>query len=1123
MLRAAKGGAMSEGLADPGIPESTDGDRESMSDCPCHASCRTGRFDCGIPHESFRKLQESSPMGRQSLSHRQVAVVAALLLLPTLAFAQAFDTTAFGGMRWREVGPYRGGRSVAVAGSVARPNEYWMGTTGSGVFKTTDGGLTWLPMNDRYFGGTVGAVQVAPSNPDIVWVGGGETHIRGNTAPGDGVWKTSDGGRTWTRNAFFDVKNHINRIRIHPTDPNTVWVGVLGHVWGRNEQRGVFKTTDGGTTWRKVLYRNDETGTSELIVDPNDPNVLYAAFWHAYRTPWLMNSGGPGGGMFKSTDGGETWREITANPGLPKGLWGKVGITVSAVKSSKVWALIEADSGGVYASNDGGATWARINDERKLRQRAWYYTRIFADPKDTNVVHALNVGWFRSRDGGKTFPQAIQVPHGDNHDLWIAPDNPLRMIEANDGGANVSTNGGQTWTDQDFATAQMYHVTTTNHFPYKICGAQQDNSTLCGPSRKAGGITIADWVDAGGGESGYIAPSPTNPDLVFAGSYGGLLTRKDMKTGLEWNVNPWPDNPMGISSEDIKYKFQWTFPIVFSPHDPTTMYVGGSHLFMTKNGGQSYQIISPPLARNDPKTLGPSGGPITRDQTGVETYGVVFAFAESPLVKGVLWAGTDDGLVQLSRDAGKTWKDVTPKEMGEFSRVSIIEPGHFGGGTAYVAANRFQMDDFAPLLFKTTDYGATWTKIVNGIDGMEFTRAIREDPVRRGLLFAGTERGVWVSFNDGALWQRLKLNMPHVPVHDLAIKDGDLIAGTHGRSFYVLDDLSVIRNMNATTTTAAVHLYKPRDSYRIEWGGGRGGGGGTVGQNPASGVVVNYSLATAGQDITIEFLDPTGKVIRSFNSRADSTAPTGGRGGAPAGGEGGPPPQAAPRATNRVGLNQFTWNMRYPDAVVFPGMILWAGDTRGPIAPAGTYSVRLTPGGGRPITQTFRLVNDPRSPATAADQLAQFNFLMQIRNKVTEANEAVISMRHVKSEMDARLKEAPAGAVQEISAEAKPLATNLTGVEAEVYQIRNQSNQDPLNYPIKLNNKLAALTGVASSAPGRPTAQSVQVYNELVGKLVVQTKKMDKLYAEDLKRLNELLKKHGLKEIDPKPKPKVTM
>ncbi len=565
-----------------------------------------------------------------SLSRRMITAFA-LCLLPALSAAQSFDTSAFAALRWREIGPYRGGRSVAVAGSNKRPYEYWMGTTGGGVFKTIDGGMSWQPATDQYFGGTIGALAVAESNPDIVWVAGGETPIRGNTAPGDGVWLSRDAGKTWTRITFFDPKNHAGRIRIHPTNPDVVWIGVLGHAFGRNEQRGVFKTTDGGQTWRKVLYRDASTGISDLMVDPNDPNVLYAAFWHAYRTPWSLNSGGPGGGIFKSTDGGESWTELTANPGLPKGVLGKIGLAVSGAKSSRVWALIEAEDGGVYRSDDGGATWARLNDERKLRQRAWYYSRIVADPKDSNVVYALNVQWFRSRDGGKTFPQNIPVPHGDNHDLWIASNDPNRMIEGNDGGANVSFNGGRSWTNQAYATAQMYHVTTTNHFPYQVCGAQQDNSTLCGPSRKEGGMTIADFKEAAGGESGYLAANPAKPDIIFGGSYGGLLTRKDMATDLERNVSPWPDNPMGYSSEDIQYRFQWTFPIVFSPHNAGVLYAAGSQLFKTTTEGESWTIISPPLARRDPKTMGASGGPITKDQTGVETYGVIFALSESPI------------------------------------------------------------------------------------------------------------------------------------------------------------------------------------------------------------------------------------------------------------------------------------------------------------------------------------------------------------------------------------------------------------------------------------------------------------------------------------------------------------
>ncbi len=1066
---------------------------------------------------------------------RHVAFVAlAFAFVPAVATAQLFDSTAFAGLRWREIGPYRGGRSVAVAGSAARPNEYYMGTTGGGVFKTSDGGASWQPASDHYFGGTIGAVAVSESNPDIVWSGGGESDIRGNTAPGDGVWMTSDAGKTWTKIAYFDPKNHVNRIRIHPTNPNIVWVGVLGHAFGPNDQRGVFKTTDGGKSWRKVLYRNDQTGISDLALDANDPNTLYAAFWHAYRTPWSLNSGGPGGGIFKSTDGGEHWTELTGNAGLPTGLWGKVGLAVSPAKSSRVWAIIEAEAGGVYRSDDGGTTWTKLNEDRKLRQRAWYYTRIYADPKDTNVVYALNTGIYRSRDGGKTFPVALQVQHGDNHDLWIAPNDPTRMINGNDGGANVSTTFGRAWTPETYATAQFYHIETTNHFPYHICGAQQDNSTLCGPSRSAGGIQPRQWEDAGGGESGYIAASPTDPDVVFAGSYGGLLTLKDMRTGLSRDVNPWPDNPMGYSSEDIKYKFQWTFPIVFSPHDPKTMYVGGSNLFATHDEGQSYQIISPPLARNDPKTLGASGGPITKDQTGVETYGVVFTIAESPLTKGVIWTGSDDGLVFLTRDAGKTWKNVTPKDIGDYSRISLVEAGHFGAGTAYIAANRYQQDDFAPLFYKTSDYGATWTKIVNGIGAADFSRAIREDPERKGLLYAGTEHGVYLSFDDGAHWQSLQLNLPSVPVHDLAIKEGDLIAATHGRSFYVLDDLSPLRQISSATFAADAHLYRPRNTHRIDWGGARGGGrfAGT-GANPPSGVQVYYTLQKPGQDVTLEFLDATGKVIRSFTSRQDSATAAGtaaGRGGrAGRGGEDAPPPdEEAPRAApppprvpNNAGLNSFAWNMRYPDAVTFDGMILWAGDTRGPIAPQGTYSVRMVVNGGTPQRQMFRLLNDPRSNATAADQLAQFNFLLRIRDRISEANEAVISMRYVKSEVDDRIKRAPADAAQELSTGGASLKTNVTGVEAEVYQIKNQSSQDPLNFPIKLNNKIAALNGVVSSAPGKPTAQAVAVFEELTAKLDTQMTRMKKVYADDLARYNELLKKHGLQAIDTKPKPKV--
>ena len=1016
-----------------------------------------------------------------------VASVATLLLLPGSLTAQRSDSNAaFNTLSYRELGPARGGRSVAVAGSTARPFEYWMGTTGGGVWKTTDAGITWNPATDAYFGGTIGAVAVAESNPDIVYVGGGETHIRGNTSHGDGLWKTTDGGKTWALMGLKETR-HIARVRVHPTNPDIVYVGALGHAFGANPERGVFKTTDGGRTWAKILFRNDSTGISDLIMDPNDPNTLYAAFWHAYRTPWMLNSGGPGGGLFKTTDGGATWREITRNAGLPRGVWGKVGVTVSPANSKRVWAIIENDSGGVYRSDDAGETWEWINRDRSLRQRAWYYSKIYADPKDTNVIYGLNVQFFRSTDGGRTFRQQIAVPHGDNHDMWIAPNDPERMVQANDGGANVSFNGGRSWTNQQYATAQMYHVSVTNHFPYQVCGAQQDNSTLCGPSRNPGGIGIGDWKNAGGGESGYVTAHPTDPDIIFAGSYSGYLTRKDMRTGLSRNINAWPMNPMGHSSEDIQFKFQWTFPIVVSQHDPRILYVAGSQLFKSTNEGGSFEIISPKLARNDPRTLGPSGGPITKDQTGVETYGTIFTLAESPRNAQVLWAGSDDGLVHITRDGGRTWTNVTPRGLGEYARVSIIDASRFDEGTAYLAANRFQLDDFTPSLWKTSDFGASWTKIVNGIAADEFTRVIREDEERRGLLFAGTERGVWVSFNDGAQWERLQQNLPPVPVHDLVVKEGDLVVGTHGRSFWILDDISPLRQLTPAVAAKPAHLFAPRDAYRIEWGGfGRGGptAGATSrpGMNPASGVTVFYHLAQGGRPVKLEFLSPDGSVISTVSQNLkDST-----------------------------GLQSYTWNMRYPDAVTFPGMILWAGNTRGPIAPAGTYSVRMTVGDDAPQVQRFALKNDPRTSATAADLVAQFEFLIQIRDKTSEANNAVRTVRNVRAQIEERVASAP-----RLRRNANTLLASMAAVEQEVYQVKNQSNQDPLNFPIKINNKIAALNGVVASGPYAPTAQSIAVFEELSAMLKVQTDRLERILKEDLERFNRQVRAAGQAVIVP--------
>lgn len=1046
-----------------------------------------------------------------------------------------YDTTVFAAMKWREIGPFRGGRSVAAAGSSSRPYEYYMGTTGGGVFKTTDGGITWVPVTDKYFGGTIGAIAVSESNPDIVYVGGGEFPIRGNVSHGDGVWKTTDAGKTWTFMGLGDTRQ-IARVRVHPRNPDLVYVAAQGHVFGPNPERGIFRSRDGGKSWQKILFRNDSTGAADLAWDPANPSVMYAAFWQAGRKPWQLISGGPGSGIFKTIDGGDTWTEITRNPGLPKGLLGNMGIAVSPARPNRVWAIIEADSGGVFRSDDAGATWTLMNSERKLRQRAWYYTKIHADPRDSNVVYVNNVSFHKSTNGGRTF-RAIRIPHADSHDLWIAPNDSKRMIEANDGGANVSFNGGTSWSEQDFATAQFYHVTTTNHFPYHVCGAQQDNSTVCGPSRAAGGIDISNWDEVAGGESGYIAVNPTDPDITYGGSYGGYLTRHDRRTGHERNVNPWPDNPMGHSAGDLAQRFQWTFPIMTSPHDPKVLYAASQVLWKTTNEGERWTAISKDLTRNDPRTLGASGGPITKDQTSVEYYGTIFAVAESPLLPGVIWAGSDDGLIHVTTDGGRAWRNVTPPGLPEWMRISSIEPSRFSAGAAYVAGNRYQMDDLEPYLYATADFGKTWRRIDSGIPRSQFTRVVREDPTKRGLLYAGTERGVWVSFNDGRSWQTLQRNLPPVPIHDLAVKEGDLVAATHGRSFWIMDDLSPLRQLSDEHLAKDAHLYQPSDAWRVNWGGGGGRGAHPTGQNPPSGALIYYSLKNARQDVALDFLDAGGTVIRTFVSKQDSaTAADSIRGDSTkrvredslrkAGvtpdstmrmearsedtEEDAPRTPRPPRVPDKAGLNSFAWNLRYPEASTFEGMIMWAGGTQGPVAPPGTYAVRLRVNGQEVATRRFELKKDPRTPATLAEIREQFAFLIKIRDRTSQANDAVKSIRYLRSQIEERRRKIPTAHLTAFEIVARPMMDGLAEVEDSIYQTKNRSGQDPLNYPIRLNNRIAALSGVVASTDARPTEQSYAVFTRLSMKLDLQILKMEQLLRDFLPRVNVALKAGGL-------------
>ena len=1000
-----------------------------------------------------------------------------------------YDPSLFNALRWRSIGPNRGGRSIACAGSASRPFEYYFGAVGGGLWKTGDGGLTWRPVTDGQLkSSSIGAVAVSESNPDVVFIGMGETQLRGNIMQGDGVYKTTDAGKTWAHAGLADT-HAISRIRIHPANPDLVYVCALGHPYGPNDERGVFRSKDGGKSWNKVLFRSNHSGAVDLSFDPQNPQVMFAAIWDAYRTPWSLSSGGPESGLFKSTNGGDNWTEITRNTGLPKGIIGKIGVSVSAADGKRVYAIVEAEDGGVFVSDDAGATWKKISEDRRLRQRAFYYTRLYADPKARDTVYVLNNGFYKSTDGGKTY-KTIRVPHGDNHDLWIASNDPQRMINSNDGGGNVSINGGETWTGQAYPTAQLYHVATTKDFPYHVCGAQQDNSTVCVSSESGGrGRSSPVMYAVGGGESGYIAPHPKNPNLFYAGSQGALLTRFDRSTGHTRDIQVFPLFFSGMPASALKERWQWTFPIVFSPHDPNVLYTSSQHLWKTTSDGQSWERISPDLTRADPKTLGDSGGPITKDQNGPEIYGTIFTIAPSRLEANTIWTGSDDGLAYITRDAGKRWEKITPPGLPEFSRISLIEASLHKPGTAYLAAKRYQLDDRGPYIFKTHDYGKTWTKIVAGIRSDDYVHAVREDPKRPGLLYAGAEHGIYVSFDDGANWQSLSLNLPDTQVPDLVVEENDLVIATHGRSFYILDDIGVLRQLTPEYASADVHLFQPRTAIR------------SVNQ-----VAIDYSLKKPADKVTIDILDAKAQVIRTFIGSTDDDK----RPAVAAGGESfGPQPPRAP--ARKAGTNRFTWDLRYPGATVFEGMILWSARAEtGPLAPPGSYQVRLTVD-GQTQTQAFAIKRDPRlTNVTDADLAEQFSLAIKVRDKTSEANEMVILIRDIKKQIKDRSEKAKD---QTVSGAGESLAKKLSSVEEAVYQVRNQSNQDPLNFPIKLNNQIAALRRSIETGDGRPTAQSYVVFRELSAQLDALQAKLNEMVARDLAQLNRTLVERKLDPI----------
>lgn len=1021
--------------------------------------------------------------------------------------AQQYDEALYDMLSWNNVGISRGGRSTAVAGSDTRPLEYYFGAVGGGLWKTTDGGSNWNPVTDgQITSSSVGAAAVCEADPDVVYIGTGETQLRGNVMQGDGVYKSTDAGSTWEHLGLVESQN-IARIRIHPENCDVAWVAAFGQHSADNPERGVYKTTDGGETWNLTLFKSEKAGAADLVMDPNDPDVLYATVWEAWRKSWGMSSGGFDSGLWKSTDGGETWADITSSLGLdPAGPIGKMGVAVSGANSDRVWVIVEhVPGGGVYRSSDAGGSWEQVNDERKLRQRAFYYTRIYADPQDEDVVYALNTGLYRSTDGGVTFPQQIRVPHGDNHDLWIAPSDTDRMINSNDGGGNVSFNGGETWTDQEYATAQFYRVITTDHEPYHICGAQQDNSTACTPSSGWNHLSAAGgfggggshYYSVGGCESGYIAPNPDDLDIFYAGCYGGQLSRYDHETGFQRGINVWPENPMGQSAEDLRERVQWTFPIVFDKHDSNILYTGTQKVWKSTTEGQSWVQISPDLTRNESMTVGASGGPITLDQTGVETFATVFAIAPSPHDPNVIWAGSDDGYVSVTlnaRAASPSWENVTPADAPDFVRINTIEVSPNTPGKAYVAGIRYLVDnDRSPYIWKTEDYGETWTKIVNGIPADDFLRAVREDPTRPGLLYAASERTVYVSWNDGGSWQPLTMNLPVTQVSDLVVEENDLVISTHGRSFWVMRSIGPLRQLTDEVASADYWLFDPKDPVR----------------RFDNAVDINYYLADDAEQVMLEFLNSSGDVLATFESpeEEEEEDEAAAQGFNPFGGGG------TPTVGKATGSNRFRWNQRLAGWTDFEGRIFWAAGNQGPAVLPGRYQVRLTVD-GESMTQDFEIKMNPRAIAdgiTMADLQERFDFSIQIRDRVTDANEAVLRIRSIKDQIGDRLAENDNAELQSLGG---TVNERLGGVEGEIYQVQNQSNQDPLNFPIKLNNKIAALQNLVEGAETRPTDQSYEVYETLSTQLETELEQMQLVIQQDLARLNELLRELGLEPID---------
>ncbi len=1056
------------------------------------------------------------------------------------------DPALLSTLRWRSIGPHRGGRVVAVAGHPTELATFYFGACAGGVWKSDDGGTYWRNISDGYFSSAaVGAIAVSSSDPNVIFVGTGEACTRGNVSAGDGVYRSTDGGRTWSHVGLKETK-HISRVRIHPTNPDIVYVAALGDIFGDSEERGVFRTTDGGESWERVLHGDERSGAADLTMDPNNPRIMFAALWDARRKPWNFSSGGPGSALYRTTDGGDTWECLNGNKGLPGGIKGRMGVAVSPAKDGRVWAIIEAEDRGLYRSDDLGATWELISDDPKLIQRPWYYCHVFGDPQDSETVWILNLKCWKSTDGGRTFNE-VSMPHGDNHDLWIDPANPRRMIQGNDGGACVTYNGGDSWsTIYNQPTAQFYRMDADNDYPYRVYATQQDNSAISTASRdlEKGAIIYGDSYFVGSSESGQIAVHPDDSSVVFSGAIGSSsgggdsLHRYDHKTGQSKIVSVWPEFVYGQGVKDHKYRFQWTYPIVFSPHDSGTLYVAAEMVFRSTNEGHSWEAISPDLTRNDRSKMEASGGPITKDTTFVENFGTIFAFQESPHEPGVFWAGSDDGLVHISRDGGDSWQNVTPPELPEWATIAIIEPSPHDAATAYIAAHRYRLADNTPLLFKTSDYGATWQRITDGIPESEYTWAVRADTERAGLLYAGTEMGIYVSFDDGGTWQSLQGNLPVVAVHDMKIRGNELAVATHGRSFWILDDLTHLRQAPDVAGGTAPHLFKPasvvRSAYQMT--SGRSSGDGKkymlrlgsaaawveekdeneqshstfldAGNNPPTGAIFHYNVGDAPvDDAVLTVSDGDGNVVRTvrpkpcgYDDMSDAEKPAG------------------PFLAAKEGMNRYIWDMRYDQSSKVTEDGAKSSAIEGPLVVPGTYSVSLTVG-GQSVCQEITIEQDPRVTTATEELQKQLALMLQVRDRITEVHDGINRIRSIRGQVaEWAERAATVGKDDALSEVTGGLNESLDSIELEMIQtqVLGEEGLDRIELPAGVGFKLKELMAAVSSADSAPTTQQHEVYGVLSERASNALGRLEQVESDDLQRFVDSLHELEIPAIIPK-------